>query len=33
VAVGLARDFECCLAFDTFDVVPLLDGDGFVAAD
>ena len=32
LAVGLERDFDLCLAFDSLDVVPLLDGDGFVAA-
>ena len=32
VAAGLECDFEHCMAFDTFDVVPLLNGDGFVAA-
>ena len=31
LAVGLERDFDLCLAFDSLDVVPLLDGDGFVA--
>jgi len=31
-SAGLERDFDLCLAFDSLDVVPLLDGDGFVAA-
>ena len=32
LAAGLEHDFESCLTFDSLDVVPLLDGDGFVAA-
>jgi phosphosulfolactate phosphohydrolase-like enzyme len=32
LTAGLERDFDLCLAFDSLDVVPLLDGDGFITA-
>ena len=31
-AAGLLQDFDCCLAFDSLAVVPVLKGDGFVKA-
>ena len=32
LTAGRERDFDLCLAFDSLDVVPLLDGDGFITA-
>jgi 2-phosphosulfolactate phosphatase len=32
LAAGLERDFDLCLTFDSLDIVPLLDSDGFVVA-